>query len=76
MSVINKYWPHPGHLLINNGLAAATCRTFALGVCFELNLPKQADMIIMEQHVSRDESNKDMDHLSSVSHNLSTYPSP
>ena len=63
MQQLNSSWPHVNHTLINNGMPSATCKTFGLGMCLELNLPRHADLIIMEQHMSREEVNKVRGHM-------------
>jgi hypothetical protein len=63
MHAINVTWPHADHVLINNGLPGATAQTYGGGICLELNLPAQADLIIMEHHAARDEVTRVMEHL-------------
>ena len=48
MHVINTTFPHPDHILINNGVPGACFSTFAHGTCLESLLPKQPDLVIME----------------------------
>eukprot|EP00798_Chlamydomonas_sp_ICE-L_P025071 gene25071-10723_t len=63
MQIINATWPHEDHVVINNGLPGASGKTYASGTCMELNLPDQADLIIMEHHHGLEENTKVMEHL-------------
>ncbi len=48
MQMINSTWPHPDHLLINNGVPGSSFRSFAQGSCLEPLLPASPDLLILE----------------------------
>eukprot|EP00798_Chlamydomonas_sp_ICE-L_P017897 gene17897-24289_t len=68
MHIINATWPHEDHVLINNGLPGATGKTYGSGTCMELNLPDQADLIIMEHHAADEAATKLMEQLQLRNH--------
>jgi hypothetical protein len=48
MEYVNQTWPHPDHLLINGGKPGNVPHNFADGSCLENELPRQADLVIIE----------------------------
>ena len=48
MHAVNSTFPHPDHILINNGVPASDFRNFAHGTCLENLIPKQPDLVILE----------------------------
>ena len=52
LAAINATWPHPGHLLVNAGLAGTMLGQFARDVCTEGWLPAAsgADLLLFETH--------------------------
>ncbi|GAX75874.1 hypothetical protein CEUSTIGMA_g3317.t1 [Chlamydomonas eustigma] len=49
MHLINTTWPHPEHLLVNNGLAGTPINGHSEASCVEFTLPTVVDLIILEQ---------------------------
>ena len=52
LAAINATWPHPGHLLVNAGVAGTMLGQFARDVCVEGWLPAAsgADLLLFETH--------------------------
>ena len=48
MHAVNTTFPHPDHILINNGIPGNNFGSFAHGTCLENLIPKQPDLVILE----------------------------
>jgi hypothetical protein len=48
MHMINATWPHPDHILINDGIPGHSLGNFADSTCIEPLLPANPDLIILE----------------------------
>ena len=48
MHTVNSTFPHPEHILINNGVPGNHFGSFAKGACLENLIPKQPDLVIFE----------------------------
>ena len=48
MHAVNSTFPHPEHILINNGIPGHHFGNFAHGTCLESLIPKQPDLVIYE----------------------------
>ena len=54
MEAINATWPHPEHILINQGWPGATLKVFTESDCVNHHTPASVDLLLMEQYLDVD----------------------
>ncbi|GAX84039.1 hypothetical protein CEUSTIGMA_g11463.t1 [Chlamydomonas eustigma] len=80
MHMINTTWPHPDHILINDGIPGHSLGNFAESTCIEPMLPSNPDLIILEHLPYLEEASRMSQTLELLIHrlklnfNTSTFP--